>query len=195
MAQAPCELSTAVMLSSNRVAPIAFVTAVVATDEPSTAQQAIQPLLDIGDVTLQHTHIVPYTDFVSPAHLHPSTGLMPLTTMHGLLAEMPPALPTPWRRHDSPPMSIAITEHWLSLRRSHRTIGRTCQSYGRPWPRTRTGRTGTPRAYPTAPPSPVPAPGRSPVTGAASCGGATNPTASCTTSRNTKRAAGPNGHS
>jgi FAD/FMN-containing dehydrogenase len=90
MAHAPRELSTAVMLSSNGAAPLAFITAVVASDSPSTVRQAVQPLLGIGDVTLQQSHIVSYTDLVSPAHLHPNTGQMPSRTTNGLLTGMTP---------------------------------------------------------------------------------------------------------
>ncbi|WP_055588979.1 FAD-binding oxidoreductase [Peterkaempfera griseoplana] len=90
MAQAPRELSTAVMLSSQGASPLAFITAVVASDSRSGIQQALQPLLGIGEVTVQQAHILPYTDLVSPAHLHPNTGQMPGTTTNGLLTDITP---------------------------------------------------------------------------------------------------------
>ncbi|MFD4319128.1 FAD-binding oxidoreductase [Streptomyces sp. NPDC058548] len=90
IAEAPRELSTAVMLSSHGAATLAFITAVVASDDPATIQQAVQPLLDIGEVTVQQAHITAYSDLVSPAHLHPNTGQMPSHTTNGLLKEMTP---------------------------------------------------------------------------------------------------------
>ncbi|MEV5548789.1 FAD-dependent oxidoreductase [Streptomyces sp. NPDC052309] len=90
VAEAPRELSTAVMLSSNGAEPLAFITAVVASGNPSSIQRAVQPLLGIGDVTLQQAHIVSYPDLVSPAHLHPNVGQMPSQTTNGLITEMTP---------------------------------------------------------------------------------------------------------
>jgi FAD/FMN-containing dehydrogenase len=88
MAQAPRELSTAVMMTSQGTTPLAFITAVVASNRPDTVQRAIQPLAGIGDVTVQQAFIVPYTDLVSPAHLHTNTGQMPSTTTNGLLTDI-----------------------------------------------------------------------------------------------------------
>ncbi|GGJ34665.1 FAD-binding oxidoreductase [Streptomyces brasiliensis] len=90
MAQAPRELSTKVILASHGTTPLAVITAVVASDNPATIQQALQPLLGIGEVTVQQAHIVPYTDLVSTAHLHRNTGQMPSTTTNGLLTDITP---------------------------------------------------------------------------------------------------------
>lgn len=90
MAEAPRELSTSVALSAHGTTPLAFVTAVVASDEPATVQEALQPLAGIGEVTVQQAHIMPYTDLVSLAHLHPNTGQMPNTTTNGMLTDLTP---------------------------------------------------------------------------------------------------------
>lgn len=90
MAQAPRELSTSVVMASQGTTPLAFLTAVVASDKPDTIQRAVQPLAGIGNVTVQQALILPYTDLVSPAHLHANTGQMPSTTTNGLLTDITP---------------------------------------------------------------------------------------------------------
>ncbi|MGW3563795.1 FAD-binding oxidoreductase [Streptomyces sp. NPDC000941] len=90
MAQAPRELSTAVMLSSQGTGTAAFITAVVASDRPSVIRDAVEPLLGIGDVRAQQAHVVPYTELVPPHHLHANSGQMPASTTNGLLTDMTP---------------------------------------------------------------------------------------------------------
>jgi hypothetical protein len=84
IAQAPRELSTAVLLSSQGSTATAFITAVVASDEPSVIREALRPLLGITDVTMRQAQIVPYTELVPWLHLHDNTGQMPTDTTNGL---------------------------------------------------------------------------------------------------------------
>ncbi|MFD0508892.1 FAD-binding oxidoreductase [Streptomyces chiangmaiensis] len=147
MARAPRELSTAVTLSSQGASTTAFITAVVASDSPPVIRRALEPLLGIGRVMVQQAHLVPYTELVSPAHLHPNTGQMPSTTTNGLFTEMgreaaralvaASAGPSPvlvqlrslgGAVHDQsprpPPMPTATRRPWASPPCSHRMTGR-----------------------------------------------------------------------
>ncbi|WP_432041857.1 FAD-binding oxidoreductase [Streptomyces cadmiisoli] len=90
MAKAPRELSTSVMLSSHSVTPVAFITAVVASDEQARIMRAIQPLLGIGKVTIQQAHVVPYTNLIASAQMQSNTGQMPSHTTNGLFTELTP---------------------------------------------------------------------------------------------------------
>ncbi|WP_432043332.1 FAD-binding oxidoreductase [Streptomyces cadmiisoli] len=91
MKEAPRELSTAVTVSSQGSMTAAFITAIVATDSTDAIRRALEPLLGIGDVTLQQAVVAPYTSLVPPQHLHPNTGQMPSTTTNGLLTTITPA--------------------------------------------------------------------------------------------------------
>ncbi|WP_369154167.1 FAD-binding oxidoreductase [Streptomyces sp. R02] len=88
---APQELTTAVMFSSQGPATNAFITAVVATDDTQAISRAIEPLLGIGDVTLQQALLTPYTSLVPREHLHVNVGQMPASTTNGLLTDVTPA--------------------------------------------------------------------------------------------------------
>ncbi|MET8438823.1 FAD-dependent oxidoreductase [Streptomyces sp900116325] len=90
IAQSPRELSTAVLLSSQGSTAAAFITAVVASDNPSVVRDALEPLLGIADITVQQAHIVPYTELVPRFHLHANTGQMPSRTTNGLLTGLTP---------------------------------------------------------------------------------------------------------
>ncbi|MER5490513.1 FAD-dependent oxidoreductase [Streptomyces sp. NPDC002490] len=90
MREAPRELSSAVMLASRGTRTTAFITAVVASDNPAVIRDTVQPLLDIGEVTAQEAHVAPYTALVPTQHLHANTGQMPSATTNGLLTEMTP---------------------------------------------------------------------------------------------------------
>ncbi|MEU1084771.1 FAD-binding protein [Streptomyces sp. NPDC005908] len=88
---APRELTTAVMLSSQGSVTNAFITAVVATDDTRAVSDAVEPLLGIGEVRLQQALLVPYTSLVPREHLHVNVGQMPASTTNGLLTEVTPA--------------------------------------------------------------------------------------------------------
>ncbi|MEV5169112.1 FAD-dependent oxidoreductase [Streptomyces werraensis] len=88
---APRELTTAVMFSSQGPVTNAFITAVVATDNTQAISDAIDPLLGIGDVTLQQALLTPYTSLVPREHMHVNVGQMPASTTNGLLTEVTPA--------------------------------------------------------------------------------------------------------
>ncbi|MCM3301028.1 FAD-dependent oxidoreductase [Streptomyces pseudogriseolus] len=88
---APQELTTAVMFSSQGPVTNAFITAVVATDDTQAISRAIEPLLGIGDVTLQQALLTPYTSLVPREHLHVNVGQMPTSTTNGLLTDVTPA--------------------------------------------------------------------------------------------------------
>ncbi|MFD8502234.1 FAD-binding protein [Streptomyces sp. NPDC059687] len=91
MTQAPRKLSTAVTLAAQGPSVTAFITAVVASDSPAAIRRALEPLLGIGRVMVQQARLVPYTELVSTAHLHPNTGQMRSTTTNGLFTETGPA--------------------------------------------------------------------------------------------------------
>ncbi|GGT15893.1 FAD-binding oxidoreductase [Streptomyces chromofuscus] len=88
--EAPRELTTSLMLSSQGPMTSAFITAVVATDSRAAIRRALEPLLAIGDVTLQQAVVAPYASLVPPYHLHANTGQMPSTTTNGLMTDITP---------------------------------------------------------------------------------------------------------
>lgn len=88
---APRELTTALMLSSQGAVTNAFITAVVATDDQQAIRRAIEPLLGIGDVTLQQALVTPYRSLVPRHHLHANVGQMASSTTNGLITDMTPA--------------------------------------------------------------------------------------------------------
>ncbi|MFE6287221.1 FAD-binding oxidoreductase [Streptomyces sp. NPDC057877] len=90
VARSPRELSSAVLLTARGAQPVAFVTAVVASDDRALIREAVEPLLGIGDVLGQQAHQVPYPELVSTAHPHANTGQMPSLTTSGLLPEIGP---------------------------------------------------------------------------------------------------------
>ncbi|MEU2282543.1 FAD-dependent oxidoreductase [Streptomyces sp. NPDC013178] len=91
VAAAPRALSTAVTLTSRGpAATTAFITAVVASDDPDLVRDSVTPLLDIGRAQVHEARLVPYSAMVPLAHLHPNTGQMPSHTTNGLLTEMSP---------------------------------------------------------------------------------------------------------
>ncbi|SDM53790.1 FAD-binding oxidoreductase [Streptomyces wuyuanensis] len=90
MAEAPRELTTAVVLASQGASTSAFVTAVVASDSPRVIRAGLEPLLGLGELLGGQAHVVPYTALVPTNHLHPNTGQMPATTTNGLLTDMTP---------------------------------------------------------------------------------------------------------
>ncbi|MET9671015.1 FAD-dependent oxidoreductase [Streptomyces sp. NPDC006475] len=89
-AQSPRELSTAVTLTSHGDTAAASITAVVALEDPSVIRKMLEPLLNIGDVTVRQAHIVPYTQLVPQFHLHANFGQMPSITTNGLLTGLTP---------------------------------------------------------------------------------------------------------
>ncbi|MBE8477435.1 FAD-binding oxidoreductase [Streptomyces justiciae] len=89
MAAAPRTLSTAVTLVPRGTsATAALITAVVASEDPDLLRSSVEPLLGIGDVSVQDARIMPYRGLVPLAHLHPNTGGMPSVTTNGLLTRM-----------------------------------------------------------------------------------------------------------
>ncbi|MFD0056912.1 FAD-binding oxidoreductase [Streptomyces sp. NPDC127168] len=88
---APRELTTALMLSSQGSVTSAFITAVVATDNEQVIRRAIEPLLGIGDVALQQAVIAPYTSLVPRQHMHSNVGQMRSSSTNGLITNITPA--------------------------------------------------------------------------------------------------------
>ncbi|MDQ7909434.1 FAD-binding oxidoreductase [Phytohabitans sp. ZYX-F-186] len=88
LAEAPRELSTAVMLMPYGPSTVMSITAVVADGSPKRARTLVAPLLAIGDLLDHRTDTMPYTALVPTAHLHPNTGQQPAITTNGLLAGM-----------------------------------------------------------------------------------------------------------
>jgi hypothetical protein len=88
---APRELTTALMLSSQGSLTSAFITAVVATDDEHVIRRAIEPLLGIGEVALQQAVITPYTNLVPREHMHSNMGQMRSSTTNGLITDLTPA--------------------------------------------------------------------------------------------------------
>ncbi|KAB2977541.1 FAD-binding oxidoreductase [Streptomyces sp. SS1-1] len=88
---APRELTTALMLSSQDFVTSAFITAVVATDDEHVIRRSIEPLLSIGDVALQQAGITPYTNLVPRQHMHSNMGQMRSSTTNGLITDLTPA--------------------------------------------------------------------------------------------------------
>lgn len=91
MKDAPRELTTALMLSSQGSLTSALITAVVATDDEQAIRRAIEPLLGIGDVALQQAVITPYTSLVPRQHMHANIGQMPSSSTNGLITDITPA--------------------------------------------------------------------------------------------------------
>lgn len=87
---APRELTTALMLSSQSSVTSALITAVVATDDEHVIRRSIEPLLSLGDVALQQAVITPYTNLVPREHMHANTGQMPSSTTNGLITDITP---------------------------------------------------------------------------------------------------------
>ncbi|MFH8766339.1 FAD-binding oxidoreductase [Streptomyces althioticus] len=88
---APRELSTALVLSSQGSVTSAFITAVVATDDEHAIRRSIEPLLSIGDVALQQAVITPYTNLVPRQHMHSNVGQMRSSSTNGLIGDITPA--------------------------------------------------------------------------------------------------------
>ncbi|KUL70678.1 MULTISPECIES: FAD-binding oxidoreductase [unclassified Streptomyces] len=89
--EAPRELTTALMLSSQGSMTSAFITAVVASDDEHVIRRSLEPLLGLRDVALQQAVITPYTNLVPRQHMHANTGQMPSVTTNGLVTDITPA--------------------------------------------------------------------------------------------------------
>ncbi|MEN3615735.1 FAD-dependent oxidoreductase [Plantactinospora sp. ZYX-F-223] len=86
MAEAPRDLSSAVMLVPYGNGLAMSITAVVAAESARRVRPAVAPLPTIGVKLLdQRAQLVPYPALVSTAHLHPNIGQQPSITTNGLL--------------------------------------------------------------------------------------------------------------
>ncbi|MEU4399888.1 FAD-dependent oxidoreductase [Micromonospora orduensis] len=84
LAQAPRELSAAVVLFAQGRSAMMSVTAVVAAESLRRVRPVVEPLLAIGRLLEHRTDLLPYPTLVPTAHLHPNVGQQRGTTTNGL---------------------------------------------------------------------------------------------------------------
>ncbi|MEV4812717.1 FAD-dependent oxidoreductase [Micromonospora avicenniae] len=85
LAQAPRELSSAVVLFPHGRSIVMQITAVVAAESMRRARPLIEPLLSIGRLLDQRIDLVPYPAMVPTSHLHANVGQQASLTTNSLL--------------------------------------------------------------------------------------------------------------
>ncbi|MFF5053850.1 FAD-binding oxidoreductase [Micromonospora sp. NPDC000663] len=88
LAQAPRELSAAVVLFAQGRSALMSVTAVVAAESLRRVRPVVEPLLAIGKLLEHRTDLLPYPTLVPTAHLHSNVGQQRGTTTNGLFSAL-----------------------------------------------------------------------------------------------------------